>query len=223
MFRPTSAKGAISFKTLVIVLVIVAVILGGIAYAVIFGIGTQVVQPQTATTTAANASSSTATFVFPSSTLSSSSATGIAGASTTASGTDSFASTFSAPYPVSWTDGQSSFAISGATMVGNELTLFVNITLGNLPECVPINLRLISDEEGDTAAPTSPDQTNFPLSSSTCQGDANAVYQNQALTFTVDPAASPFLFLTGGTSNVYFEVSTTTDGGVDVAIPQQSG
>jgi hypothetical protein len=99
----------------------------------------------------------------------------------------------------------------------------VNVTLGTLPECVPINVRLISDEQGDTAAPDSPNQTNFPLSTSTCEGDANAVYPNQPLTFTVDPANQPFLFMTGGTSNIYFEVSTTTTGGIDAALPQQSG
>lgn len=223
MFRSSSTAGAISFKMLMIILVVVAVGLAVTAYLIIFGVGTQVIQPQNATSTASSASSSSASFAFPSSTLSSSSAAGLNGASSTATGTDSFSSTFTPPYPVSWTDGQSSFAISGATMVGDALTLFVNVTLGTLPECVPINIRLIADEQGDTAAPSSPNQTNFPLSSSTCAGDANATYPNQPLTFTVDPTVSPFLFLTGGTSNIYFEVSTTTDGGVDVAIPQQSG
>ncbi len=208
-------------NTVLIIVAGAAIILGIVAYFIIFGIGTQVVQPQAASSTPA--SSSSVAFVFPTSTASSSASSTETGTSTLAISTGTFSSNFTAPYPVTWTDGQSSFAISGATLTGNELTLFVNVALGDLPECVPINLRLISDEQGDTAAPTSPNQTNFPLSTSSCSGDANAVYPSEPLTFTVDPANAPFLFLTGGTSNSYFEVSTTTNGGVDVAIPQRSG
>ena len=72
-------------------------------------------------------------------------------------------------------------------------------------------------------APTSPATTNFPLSTRTCEGTPNTIYPSEPLTFTVDPANMPFLSLTGGTSNIYFEVSTTTNGGLDVALPQQSG
>jgi hypothetical protein len=99
----------------------------------------------------------------------------------------------------------------------------VNVMVGSIPQCVPINVRLISDEQGDMVTPTSPTQTNFPLITSTCEGTPNTLYPGQPLTFTVDPANMPFLFLTGGTSNIYFEVTTTTSGGLDVAIPQQSG
>ncbi len=217
-----SLKKKITLNTVLIISAAVAAALGITAYLVIFGVGTQVVQPGLSTSTVAAPTSSVA-FVFPTSTASSSaSSTGIS-SGTAASSTGTFSSTFSAPYPVSWNDGESSFAVSGATLNGNELTLFVNVTLGTLPECVPINIRLISDEQGDTAAPDSPNQTNFPLGTSTCEGDANAVYPNQPLTFTVDPTNQPFLFMTGGTSNIYFEVSTTTTGGINAALPQQSG
>jgi hypothetical protein len=215
-------NGKIHFSLVFGVLIVIAIVLGVTAYIVIFGAGTQVVQPETV---APPASSTVATFIFPSSTPSSSlSAPGnTASSSTSTASLGTFSSLFSSPYPVAWSEGQSSFAISGATLNGNELTLMVNVTMGGLPQCVPINIRLISDEEGDMTAPNSPSSTNFPLSSTTCEGTPNTLYPSQPLTFTVDPTNMPFLFLTGGTSNVYFEVSTTTDGGLDVAIPQQSG
>jgi hypothetical protein len=204
------------------ILLLIAVALGITAYIIIFGAGTQVVQPQQ---NAGPTSSPSTVFAFPSSTASSSpSAEGSGTASSSTSAIfENFSSNFSAPYPVSWSEGQSEFAISGATLAGDELTLMVNVTVGDIPQCVPINLRLISDEEGDMVAPTSPTQTNFPLSTSTCEGTPNTLYPDEPLTFTVDPTNMPLLFLTGGTSNIYFEISTTTDGGLDVAIPQQSG
>lgn len=216
-------NGKMSLNILLGALVCIALVLGVMAYIVIFGAGTQVIQPNTI---GGSASSSVTMFVFPSSTASSSlvaatNATSSSNASTTAPG--AFSSNFPAPYPVTWSEGQSAFAISGATLAGNVLTLMVNVMVGGIPQCVPINVRLISDEQGDMIAPTSPTQTNFPLSTSTCEGTPNTLYPGQPLTFTVNPANVPFLFLTGGTSNVYFEVATTTGGGLDVAIPQQSG
>lgn len=221
MLISESTNGKINLNLLFGILACVAVVLGITAYIVIFGTGTQVIQPQDA----GSASSSATTFVFPSSATSSSSlATGNATSSGISTTTyESFSSNFPSPYPVVWSEGQSSFAISGATIAGNELTLLVNVTLGDIPQCVPINVRLISDEQGDMIAPTSPSLTNFPLSTSTCEGTSNTLYPSEPLTFTIDPANAPFLFLTGGTSNVYFEVATTTSGGLDVLIPQQSG
>ena len=213
-------NGKINLNIVFGVLAVVAVVLGITAYFVIFGAGTQVVEP---VDTGSPATSSVATFIFPSSTAASSLSAGETSSSTASTTFGTFSSIFSAPDFVTWSEGQSSFAISGATLTGNQLTLMVNVTLGDIPQCVPINLRLISDEEGDMVAPTSPTQMNFSLSTSTCEGTANTSYPNEALTFTVDPVNAPFLFLTGGTSNIYFEVSTTTAGGVNVAIPQQSG
>ncbi len=210
--------GKINFNIILGVLVCVALVMGVTAYIVIFGAGTQIVQPES---TSGPVGSSTATFIFPSSTASSALANGSSSASTTNFG--AYSSNLTAPYSVIWSEGQSSFAISGATLSGNNLTLMVNVTVGNIPQCVPINIRLISDEQGDMVAPTSPPQTNFPLNTSTCEGTPNTIYPSEPLTFTVDPANTPFLFLTGGNSNIYFEVTTTTDGGLDVSIPQQSG
>lgn len=207
--------GKISINIVLGVLVCVAIVLGIITYVVIFGAGTQVVQPNSP---AASPSSSAVSFIFPSSTASSSA---LGNASGTVFG--AFSSNFAPPYPVMWSEGQSSFAISGGTLAGNELTLLVNVTVGAIPQCVPVNLRLISDEQGDMAAPTSPNDTNFQLGTSTCEGTPNTTYPGEPLTFTVDPANTPFLLMTGGNSNIYFEVTTTTTGGLDVAIPQQSG
>jgi hypothetical protein len=216
-------EGKINLNVVIAILACIAVGFGVAAYFIIFGAGTEMIQPQNVSTQAA--SSGTAVFIFPSSTalssLSAASSTTNPATSTITSGT--FSSIFSTPYPVTWSEGQSSFAISGATLAGNELTLLVNVSVGAIPQCVPINLRLISDEQGDMVAPVSPTQTNFPLNTSTCQGTSNTLYPSQPLTFTVDPANTPFLFLTGGTSNIYFEVATTTSGGLDVEIPQQSG
>ena len=39
----------------------------------------------------------------------------------------------------------------------------VNVTMGDIPQCVPINIRLISDEEGDMVAPDSPSLDEFPF------------------------------------------------------------
>jgi hypothetical protein len=214
-------NGKIKFSVVFGVLVCIAGVLGITAYIIIFGTGTQVVEPRNI---AEPASSTVATFVFSSSTASSSLLAADNNASSTgAASFGTFSSIFSSPYPVQWSEGQSSFAISGATLTGNELTLMVNVTMGNLPQCVPVNIRLISDEEGDMAAPSSPSSINFPLSTTTCEGTPNTLYPGEPLTFTINPANMPLLLLTGGTSNVYFEVSTTTEGGLDVAIPQQSG
>lgn len=212
-------KGNVNLKIILGVLAVIAIILGVTAYFIIFGTGTNVIQPNNVATSSTENPSSTAVFIFPSSTP----AMGNTSSSASSTSFGTFSSNFSAPYPVSWSEGQSDFAISGASLNGDELTILVNVTMGELPQCVPINLRLISDEEGDMVAPTSPAATNFPLSTTTCEGTPNTPYPNQPLTFTVDPANTPFLLVTGGTSNVYFEVTTTTDGGLDVALPEQSG
>lgn len=213
-------NGKINLTVIFWILACVALVLGVEAYIVIFGTGTEVIQPQNA---GVSASSSQIAFVFPSSTAPSVSG-GVASSSASSSlMSATFSSVFSSPYPVAWAEGQSSFAISGATLTGDQLTVMVNVTVGDIPQCVPINVRLISDEEGDMAAPSSPTQTNFLLSTSTCEGTPNTLYSAEPLVFTVDPANMPFLFLTGGTSNIYFEIATTTNGGLDVSIPQQTG
>ncbi|MGB7957255.1 MAG: hypothetical protein WCF77_00210 [Minisyncoccia bacterium] len=216
-------KGNVNLKIVLGILAVIAVVLGVSAYFIIFGTGTNVIQPNTTATSSAESSSSAAIFIFPSSTVPSSLTAGNATSSAPSTPFGTFSSNFSAPYPVTWSEGQSQFAVAGASLTGNELTLLVNVTTGGLPQCVPINLRLISDEEGDMVAPTSPATTNFSLSTTTCEGTPNTIYPNEPLTFTVDPTNMPFLLVTGGTSNVYFEVATTTDGGLDVAIPEQSG
>jgi hypothetical protein len=47
---------------------------------------------------------------------------------------------------------------------------------------------------------------------------------SEPVTFTIDPSlTAPFLLTTGGASNVFFEVATSTTGGVDIALPSDAG
>jgi len=130
----------------------------------------------------------------------------------------SFISSYSSPYPLQWNEGQATLAITGATIKGSQLIFAVGVQMGNTQECVPMNMRLIVDESGSLAAPN-PQQFTFPDSQS-CNGTANATYDNQAVSFAIDQNLSaPYLFTTGGTSKIFFEVATTTDGGVSVTLP----
>jgi hypothetical protein len=204
-------------KTALIVLVCLAVALGVISYFALFS-GTQVIQPLTSNSTGQG--SSTPTLVLPTSTASSSAPT----TTTTATGaSQTFAANFSAPYPVTWQEGQSALAVTGATLQANQLTLAVNIQLGATAECIPINLRMVTDEQGDMATPSAPLGANFPLASDgSCNVAPNAQYTSK-VTFTIDPTTSPFIFTTGAPSNLFFEVTTTTGNGLQVDVPQQSG
>jgi hypothetical protein len=114
--------------------------------------------------------------------------------------------------------------VTGATLQGNQLTLGISLQLGADAQCIPINLRMVTDESGDMAAPNSPATANFPLASDgTCMGAVNGTYPGQSVIFSVDPTTAPFLFTTGAPSNIFFEISTTTGNGLQVGIPQQSG
>jgi hypothetical protein len=143
-------------------------------------------------------------------------------ASTTTSSTDanapSFISSYSAPYPLQWSEGQATLAITGATVKGDQLIFAVAVQMGGSQECVPMNMRLVVDESGDLATPN-PQQFTFPDTQS-CNGTADATYDNQIVSFGVDGnLTAPYLLTTGGTSKIFFEVATTTDGGVSVTLP----
>jgi hypothetical protein len=129
-----------------------------------------------------------------------------------------FASSYSSPYPLQWTEGQSTLAITGAAIQGSQLMLIVTVQMGNDPECIPMNMRLVTDESGDLEAPT-PQQFSFPDTNS-CNGTPNMVYNTQAVSFALGQNLNaPFLLTTGGASNIFFEVATTTDGGVSLTLP----
>lgn len=209
----------LSLKSTLIVSASTALVLGVITYFVVFG-GPQDIQP------AKNASSSTGTpaFTFPSSTTPGT----IAGTDETTSGTvasnmpTSFQSTF-ASTSVAWNEGQPTFAIKGGTLQNNQLALAVTVQTGNIPQCVPINLRIVSDEQGDMQAPVSPSSQNFPLGQNgDCEGTANTSY-DQSLIFNIGGLNAPYIFTTGGTSNIYFEIIPMSDGSLELSIPQQSG
>jgi hypothetical protein len=210
-------------KAALIILVSLAVVLGIITYFALFS-GPQIVQPiqtaqnQTSTQTASATASTATTSAFIGGASSSNAVT--AGSSTTSG---IYQTMFAPPYPITWTEGQPQLAIMGGTLRDDQLTLSVNIQMGTTPQCVPINLRLITDEQGDMAAPNTPASPNFPLApDGTCEGDSETSY-SESVTFTVNPASMPFLFSTGDPANAFFEISTTTDNGLRVDVPQKNG
>lgn len=167
---------------------------------------------------------------FPSSTASSAAAapsSSINVASTTPTSTiqipGTFASEYSSPYPVTWTEGGESFSITGASFQGNQMTFSLAIVMGSVSECVPVNLRLVADESGTLEPPNSPAGGTFTFpDTQTCAGTPGATY-SQSVTFPIGPSiATPFLVTTGGASNIFFNVATDTSGGVDTTLPSNS-
>ncbi|MGC9968545.1 MAG: hypothetical protein ABSC29_02325 [Minisyncoccia bacterium] len=159
---------------------------------------------------------------FPSSTTSSSASN----ASTTPISMipGNFASEYPPPYPVTWAEGHETFSITGAAFQGNQITFSLAIEMSSVSECVPANLRLVTDESGTLEPPSSPAGSTFTFpDTQNCGGTPGATY-SQSVTFAVGPSvAVPFLFTTGGASNVFFTVATDTAGSVDVALPSRSG
>jgi hypothetical protein len=123
--------------------------------------------------------------------------------------------------PLSWPEGGSKISINALSLEGNQMTFTLTVQTGQSPECVPLNVRLVADEEGDLDPPN-PASFTFP-DSGNCNGAPNETYANQTTTFTVDPTAFPLLFTTGGASNIFFEVTTSTDNGLNVLFPGTSG
>ena len=133
-----------------------------------------------------------------------------------------FASSYSSPYPLQWTEGKSTLVITDTAIQGNQLILGVTVQTGNDAECIPMNMRLVMDESGNLETPT-PQQFSFP-DTNDCNGTPNTAYDAQAISFTLGQNLNtPFLLTTGGTSNIFFEVATTTDGGISVTLPVTSG
>ncbi len=201
-----------------VILLAAAIVLGAIAsFIVFYGGGTYIVSsPLPTSTVSFNASTSA------SSTLASSTATStLANGSTTASTTlANYSATYATP-PVSWTEGYDTLSITGATLSGSQLTLDVNIQMGAIAECVPLNIKFITDEMGDTEGPLN---AAFTFGENgTCIGAPGASYPNQQVTFNVDPTSMPLSFTTGGSSNKYFELSTTASGGIMISLPPTQG
>ncbi len=201
-----------------VILLAAAIILGAIAsYIVFYGGGTYVVSSPLPTSTVAFNASTTATSTLASSTASSTPAN----ASTTASTTlANYSATYATP-PVSWTEGYDTLSITGATLSGSQLTLDVNVQMGAIAECVPLNIKLVTDEMGDTEGPLN---AAFTFGENgTCIGAPGASYPGQQVTFNVDPTSMPLSFTTGGSSNKFFELSTTASGGIMISLPPTQG
>ncbi len=217
-------------KLAFIVLISLAVVLGFITYFALFS-GPQYVQPaETAQNTqvapisiqpaASTTSSSMSAFIGGTSSNVGASGIGI----DNASASPVYQTMFSAPYPITWSEGEPQLSIMGATLQANQLILSVNIQMGQTAQCVPVNLRLITDEEGDMQAPDAPASPNFPLApDGTCQGDSETAY-SESVTFTINASTSmPFLLSTGDPANGFFEIATTTGNGLQVDVPQKNG
>jgi cytoskeletal protein RodZ len=223
MKKVTDWMKKFTLNRILLVLGALAVVLGIVAWAVLFySGGTYILSsplPTTSVTGMVNASSTSLADSNASSTDASST---LGEASSTANSTalQEYASTYATP-PITWTEGYDTLSIVGATLSGSQLTLNVNVGMGAIAECVPMNLRLVTDEQGDLASPLNPSFTFGE--NGTCIGTPGSTYSSQEIVFTVDPSSMPLSFTTGGTSNEYFELSTTDAGGISISRPSTNG
>lgn len=215
-----------NLKHILITLSVIAVVLAGIAFYVVFygGGGTYVVSSLSGPDADIFGSGNTSTEIVASSTASSTLAFASSSASSTASSSlteiSGVASTESAP-SVAWTQGNEAMSITDATISGSQLTLGVQVAMGSVSECVPLTLRLIADEQGDLSPPIT-QQFTFP-DTGTCTGTPGETYSAQPIVFTLpNPGAFPILLTTGGTANVLFEVVQNPDGSLTVQLPPNS-
>jgi hypothetical protein len=205
-------------KALVILLAI-AIVLGVVAFFAVFSPGTYVTG--SSSPTSASGTLSFSGLANESGTPSSSDGTNSTSTNVFANGTTTpgiFATTYSYPYVESWTEGQNDFSITGAAFDGSQLTLGVKVQVGNVGGCIPVNMGLVTDESGDLQSAI---QSNFTFpDTNSCNGTPNATYQNQELTFVIaSKTPTPWLFTTGGTSNQFFQISTTTNNGLQIQLP----
>jgi hypothetical protein len=204
-------------KTILIFLSSLAVILLIFAYFAVFG-------PLTGSYQVSGSGTATNTTNIISLTTPSSTATGTPFENVPSEVGSSTATTFTSSFPKSpltWPEGQSKISITGASLEDTQLSFTLAVQTGAAPECVPLNLRLVADEAGDLDPPT-PASFTFP-DTGNCNGTPNQTYTNQTATFTVDPTMLPLLFTTGGASNIFFEIATTTTDGLEVDFPGTSG
>lgn len=207
-------------KLTLIILASTAVVLGIIAFFVVFYSGGTYAVVSNVNGTSSSPSASSTLLVLPSA-----SSTPTSTASSTygnTSGTSGpFATNYSIP-PITWTEGGEEMGVTGASFDGvNQLTLRLEIAMGSSTECVPVNLRMLTDEQGDLATPETT-QFTFPETGS-CQGAPGATYNNVPVIFTVDPNKFPLFLTTGGISNLFFNVATTSYGGVNIVVPSHAG
>jgi hypothetical protein len=119
---------------------------------------------------------------------------------------------------VTWIQGNETLSVVNASVSGAQLTLGVQVAMGSAPECVPLTLRMIADEQGDLSPPITA-QFTFP-DTGTCNGTPGETYSAQPIVFTLsDPTTFPILLTTGGTANVLFEITQNPDGSLNVQLP----
>ncbi len=213
----------VTLNRALLVLFIIAVVLSAITYIVVFyGGGTYVVNsPLPTSTVALGTASSTASSTA---TSTATSTLGLASSTATSTATStvlaSYASTYDTP-PITWQEGYDTLSITNASLSGSELTLTLDVQMGTIAECVPLNVRLVTNEMGALEAPL---ENAFTFGENgTCIGTPGTNYPGQQVIFTVDPASMPLSFTTGGTSNKYFELSTTASGGIVIYLPSTQG
>jgi hypothetical protein len=202
----------------------IAAIMGIIAYFVVFSPGTY----ELAATSTSPSSSGSLSFGGLAIDTGNTSSTDSTASSTqanifsTSTGAADFATNYSYPYIANWGEDQNSFSITGAAIQGNQIAFALKIQVGNIGGCIPLNIRLVTDELGDLE---NPNQSGFSFpDSKSCMGSPNAAYTNQIITFTLASSTPiPYLFTTGGTSNQFFQISTTTGNGIEISLPATSG
>ena len=158
---------------------------------------------------------------MPSSTVIGQSDASSTGSDGSASGTANFYGRAFSTSPLTWTDTGANFSIAAASLQGNQLSFTLNVQIGSSPTCVPLDIRLVADENGTLQAPDTP-SFNFP-DSGNCNGSPNSLYKNQSITFTVNTNNFPLLFTTGGSANTFFEIATTSNNGIEIDLPSNSG
>lgn len=214
-----------NLKSILITLSVVAAVLVAVTFYVVFygGSGTYVVSSLTGSDADIFGDGNTTTVMVATSTATSTLALASSTASSTTNSTANASSTSSsiAMTPISWTQGNETMSITSAAISGSQLTLGVQVAMGSVSECVPLNLRLIADEQGDLSPPITP-QFTFP-DTGTCTGTQGETYSAQQVVFTLNtPATFPILLTTGGAANVLFEVAQDPDGSLSVQLPPSS-
>lgn len=207
-----------NLKTILITTSCVAVVFCLITFYVVFygGSGTYVVSSSLGPNAGIFATSTAPTNTTPSSTASST----LVFASSSIDSSTSSPTQIGAP-AVTWIEGGETLSATGATLSGTQLTLEVQVAMGSAGECVPLNLRMIADEQGDLSPPIT-SQFTFP-DTGTCNGTAGETYSAQPIVFTLSsPVAFPIIFTTGGTANILFEVAQNADGSLTVQLPPNS-
>ena len=143
---------------ILIILLILVIVLGILAYFTVFTPGTY--QFSASNTAPASGTLSFATLANGSGTSNgnnpnsnaSSGPNAFVGASSAQS---AYSSTYSYPYVLNWNEGQNDFSVTGAAFDGAALTLLLKVQVGNVGGCLPVDLRLVTNER-QRGAPSKP-------------------------------------------------------------------